>query len=93
MVVFSTVPAFDWVVTIAQSGVMTPPFIELSRTIPVRMPVVGIMPLSLQTITTLFESTSISTAEISSIMRLGVEHMTLWCIAPLSGVIFLNQQY
>ena len=75
--VFSVVPAFGWVVTLGWSGVITPPSAKLSGTIPVRLPLVGVTLLSLPAITALFELASISTDEISSIIRLGVEHLTL----------------
>ena len=91
--VFSTVPAFKRVVTLGRSDMMTRPSARLSGTIPVQLPLVGVTLLSLPTITALSELTSISMAKISSIIRLGVEHLTLWCVAPLLGMIFFNQQY
>ena len=39
------------------------------------------------------ERASISAVMASSIIRLGVEHLSFWRIAPLSGVILFNQQY
>ena len=42
MAEFSTIPAFGQVVTIAWSGVMTPPSAELSGTVPVHLPLVGV---------------------------------------------------
>ena len=74
-------------------GVITPPSTELFGIVSVRLPLVGISPLSLPTITALSEVTSISAAEFSSIIRFGVEHLTFWRDAPLSGVVLFNQQY
>ena len=48
---FSAVPTFNRGITIAWSGVMTPPSTGLSRTIPIHLPLVGVTLLGLSTIT------------------------------------------
>ena len=68
-----------------QSIRMAPPSAEVPRIAPIDLPIVGDVFSGRLTLS--------PSAESSSIIRLGVEHLTLWCVAPLSGVIFLNQQY
>ena len=70
--IFATISAFGWVVAPGWSGVMTPPSTELSGTVSVRLPLVGVTLLSLSAITPLSELTSISAVEVSPIIGLGV---------------------
>ena len=88
---FSSIPAFDRVVAMARTGRMAPPSTELPRISRIDLPMVGVVFSCQLPLSPSAESTSISSSESSSIVRLGVEHLTISCIAPLSCMIFFHQ--
>ena len=83
MAKFPTIPAFDWVVLVAWSGKMDPPSDELPYCVPGPWPIMGIV----------FSGRLTMSADSSSLGRLGIEHLTIEQIPPLSDVIFFDQQY
>ena len=93
VVEFSTLPAFDRVVAMARTGRMAPPSTELPRISRIDLPMVGVVFSCQLPLSPSAESTSISSSESSSIVRLGVEDLTIRCIAPFSSMIFFHQEY
>ena len=72
---------------------MAPPSAELPRYAYVGLPIMGVVLSGRLTLSPSIESTSIFSAEYSCLIQLGVEYLTIGRIAPLSGVIFFDQQY
>ena len=62
-----------------------------------QLDMVGWLPLLMNSLSVssdqLTMSAFVSSAESFSLVRLGVEHLTIWHIAPWSNVIFFNHQY
>ena len=72
---FSTVVAFDQAVLATWSSMMAPPFAELPWCVPDLLPTEAVL---LSGRLTIFAS--ISLAKSSSLVQLGVEHLTIWRI-------------
>ena len=88
--IFATVSALGLVITSRWSGVITPLSTELSS---VHLPFAVITLLSVPVVAALSGLASVSAAEVSPIIGLGVEHLAFRRIASLSYVVLFNQQY
>ena len=77
MAEFSIVPPFDQVVLVAWSDKMAPPSAKIPRSVPHLLPMVAIAFWGQLTVSASSESTFVSSVESSSLVLLGVEHLTV----------------
>ena len=90
---FSVLPTFDWPFLVTWFGKMVPPCTELPLCVIGVLPMMRVVFSGWLFMSTSSESTSIASVESSSLVLLGVENMTIWCISPGSDMVLLDQQY
>ena len=90
---FSTIPTFERVVLVASSSMMALPSTKLPQSVLRLLLMVRVVFSGQLTLSASSRYPSISSTKSSSLPRLGVEHLTIGRIAPLSDVICFDQQY